>query len=113
VFLLSTKAGGAGINLATADVVIILDPDWNPHNDLQAVSRAHRFGQQKPVSVFKLMVKGSAEEKIVQTGKRKLVLVCRFLFSSFALFIISLAQSSLFIGSPGDSKSLRRRDRSK
>lgn len=74
IFLLSTKAGGAGINLATADVVIILDPDWNPHNDLQAISRAHRFGQQKPVSVFKLMVKGSAEEKIVQTGKRKLVL---------------------------------------
>lgn len=74
IFLLSTRAGGAGINLATADVVIILDPDWNPHNDLQAISRAHRFGQQKPVSVFKLMVKGSAEEKIVQTGKRKLVL---------------------------------------
>lgn len=74
IFLLSTKAGGAGINLATADVVIVLDPDWNPHNDLQAISRAHRFGQKKPVSVFKLMVKGSAEEKIVQTGKRKLVL---------------------------------------
>lgn len=74
IFLLSTKAGGAGINLATADVVIILDQDWNPHNDLQAISRAHRFGQKKPVSVFKLMIKGSAEEKIVQTGKRKLVL---------------------------------------
>ncbi|EFP79575.2 uncharacterized protein PGTG_05896 [Puccinia graminis f. sp. tritici CRL 75-36-700-3] len=74
IFLLSTRAGGAGINLATADVVIVLDPDWNPHNDLQAISRAHRFGQKKPVSVFKLMVKGSAEEKIVQTGKRKLVL---------------------------------------
>lgn len=74
LFLLSTRAGGAGINLATADTVIILDPDYNPHNDLQAISRAHRFGQKKPVNVFKLMVTASAEERIVQTGKKKLVL---------------------------------------
>ncbi|KAH9813267.1 hypothetical protein DFH28DRAFT_365337 [Melampsora americana] len=74
LFLLSTRAGGAGINLATADTVIILDPDYNPHNDLQAISRAHRFGQKKPVNVFKLMTSASAEERIVQTGKKKLVL---------------------------------------
>ncbi|CAH7684457.1 P-loop containing nucleoside triphosphate hydrolase protein, partial [Phakopsora pachyrhizi] len=74
IFLLSTKAGGAGINLATADTVIMLDPDYNPHNDLQAISRAHRYGQKKPVSVFKLMTKSSAEERIIQTGKKKLVL---------------------------------------
>lgn len=53
VFLLSTKAGGLGINLATADTVIIYDSDWNPHNDLQAQARAHRLGQKKPVMVYR------------------------------------------------------------
>ena len=54
VFLLSTKAGGLGINLASADTVIIYDSDWNPHNDLQAQARAHRLGQLKPVMIYRL-----------------------------------------------------------
>ncbi|KAF8497997.1 hypothetical protein JB92DRAFT_2985471 [Gautieria morchelliformis] len=74
IYLLSTRAGGVGINLWSADTVIIFDPDFNPHQDLQAISRAHRFGQTKTVLVFKLMVKGAAEERIVQTGKKKLAL---------------------------------------
>ncbi|KAF8578409.1 hypothetical protein K439DRAFT_1663741 [Ramaria rubella] len=74
IFLLSTRAGGVGINLWSADTVIIFDPDFNPHQDMQAISRAHRYGQTKTVLVFKLMVKGAAEERIVQTGKRKLAL---------------------------------------
>ncbi|KXX81803.1 Chromatin remodeling factor mit1 [Madurella mycetomatis] len=72
--LLSTRAGGVGINLATADTVIILDPDWNPHQDIQALSRAHRIGQRKKVLCFQLMTVDSAEEKIIQIGRKKLAL---------------------------------------
>ena len=73
-FLLSTRAGGVGINLATADTVIILDPDFNPHQDIQALSRAHRIGQKKKVLVFQLTTRASAEEKILQIGKKKMAL---------------------------------------
>jgi chromodomain-helicase-DNA-binding protein 4 len=73
-FLLSTRAGGVGINLTSADTVIILDPDWNPHQDIQAVARAHRIGQQKKVLCFQLMTRSSAEEKIFQIGRKKMAL---------------------------------------
>ena len=73
-FLLSTRSGGIGINLASADTVIIMDPDFNPHQDMQALSRAHRIGQKNKVLVFQLMTRGSAEEKIMQIGKKKMVL---------------------------------------
>ncbi|KAI5124175.1 hypothetical protein M0805_000981 [Coniferiporia weirii] len=74
IFILSTRAGGVGINLWSADTVIIFDPDFNPHQDLQAIARAHRYGQKKKCLVFKFMTKDSAEEKIIQAGKKKLVL---------------------------------------
>ncbi|KAL9603975.1 MAG: hypothetical protein Q9179_002003 [Wetmoreana sp. 5 TL-2023] len=73
-FLLSTRAGGVGINLASADTVIILDPDFNPHQDIQALSRAHRIGQKKKVLVFQLTTRSTAEEKIMQIGKKKMAL---------------------------------------
>ncbi|CAD6184209.1 unnamed protein product [Caenorhabditis auriculariae] len=73
-FLLSTRAGGLGINLATADTVIIFDSDWNPQNDLQAMSRAHRIGQTRQVNIYRLVTKGSVEEEIVERAKQKLVL---------------------------------------
>ena len=73
-FLLSTRAGGVGINLASADTVIILDPDFNPHQDIQALSRAHRIGQTKKVLCFQLVTRDSAEERIVQMGRKKLAL---------------------------------------
>jgi SNF2 family DNA or RNA helicase len=73
-FLLSTRAGGVGINLASADTVIILDPDFNPHQDIQALSRAHRIGQEKKVLCFQLVTRLSAEERIMQIGKKKLAL---------------------------------------
>lgn len=73
-FLLSTRAGGVGINLATADTVIILDPDFNPHQDIQALSRAHRIGQKKKVLCFQLVTRASVEEKITQIGRKKMAL---------------------------------------
>lgn len=73
-FLLSTRAGGLGINLATADTVIIFDSDWNPQNDLQAQARAHRIGQKNQVNIYRLVTKGSVEEDIVERAKRKMVL---------------------------------------
>ncbi|EKX35088.1 hypothetical protein GUITHDRAFT_158768 [Guillardia theta CCMP2712] len=77
VFLLSTRSGGLGINLTTADTVIIYDGDFNPQQDLQAMDRCHRIGQTKPVSVFRLITVQSVESKIFEraSNKRKLELV--------------------------------------
>ncbi|XP_067328902.1 chromodomain-helicase-DNA-binding protein 5 isoform X2 [Anolis sagrei] len=73
-FLLSTRAGGLGINLATADTVVIYDSDWNPHNDIQAFSRAHRIGQNKKVMIYRFVTRASVEERITQVAKRKMML---------------------------------------
>ncbi|KAI8805392.1 hypothetical protein BJ742DRAFT_741294 [Cladochytrium replicatum] len=89
-FLLTTRTGGVGINLMTADTVIIYDADWNPQQDLQAMARAHRIGQTKPVAVYKLFTKNTIEgyifyqwntvvltpqlEKMIEIGKRKLIM---------------------------------------
>uniref|UniRef100_A0A1A7Z3A8 Chromodomain helicase DNA binding protein 2 n=1 Tax=Iconisemion striatum TaxID=60296 RepID=A0A1A7Z3A8_9TELE len=73
-FLLSTRAGGLGINLASADTVIIFDSDWNPQNDLQAQARAHRIGQKKQVNIYRLVTKGTVEEDIIERAKKKMVL---------------------------------------
>mmetsp|Transcript_41985 Transcript_41985/g.48502 ORF Transcript_41985/g.48502 Transcript_41985/m.48502 type:complete len:1161 (+) Transcript_41985:146-3628(+) len=74
LFLLSTRAGGLGINLATADIVVLYDSDWNPQVDLQAMDRAHRIGQKKPVQVFRFITEGTVEEKIIERADRKLFL---------------------------------------
>ncbi|XP_015945340.1 CHD3-type chromatin-remodeling factor PICKLE [Arachis duranensis] len=73
-FLLSTRAGGLGINLATADTVIIYDSDWNPHADLQAMARAHRLGQTNKVLIYRLITRGTIEERMMQMTKKKMVL---------------------------------------
>jgi len=72
LFLLSTRAGGLGINLASANVVILYDSDWNPQVDLQAQDRVHRIGQTKPVSIYRLITEGAIEEKIVERAEVKL-----------------------------------------
>ena len=74
VFLLSTKAGGMGINLTAASVVILFDQDFNPHNDKQAQDRAYRIGQKRDVEVIKLITKGSIEEDMLALGQMKLAL---------------------------------------
>ena len=71
LFLLSTRAGGQGINLASADTVILFDSDWNPQQDLQAQDRAHRIGQTRPVVVYRLATKGTVEEDLLMSADAK------------------------------------------
>ena len=74
IFLLSTRAGGLGINLVSADTVIIFDSDWNPQADLQAMARAHRIGQTKPVQVYRFVSKDTLEEDILERARNKMIL---------------------------------------
>jgi len=71
VFLISLKAGGVGLNLTAADYVIHLDPWWNPAVEDQASDRAHRIGQRRPVTIYRLITRGTVEEKIVHMHRRK------------------------------------------
>ena len=93
VFLLSTRAGGLGINLATADTVIIYDSDWNPHNDIQAFSRAHRIGQKNKVLIYRFVTQNSVEERVAQVAKRKMMLnhlVIRFGVNIFLILVTQI-----------------------
>ncbi|XP_017879954.1 lymphoid-specific helicase-like [Ceratina calcarata] len=74
LFLLSTRAGGVGLNLMGADTVIIYDPDWNPQADIQAMARCHRIGQTRPVVIYKLCAKGTIDEIIYNRAEAKRVL---------------------------------------
>lgn len=75
VMLISLKAGNAGINLVAATRVIILDPFWNPYIEMQAVDRAHRIGQQKPVQVNRILIKGTVEDRIMELQEQKRAMV--------------------------------------
>ncbi|MCJ1344426.1 hypothetical protein MMC31_002629 [Peltigera leucophlebia] len=100
IFLLSTRAGGLGINLTAADTVILFDNDWNPQRDLQAQDRAHRIGQTKPVIIYRIASKGTVEESLLDKfyGKRCL--------EKLAI------QKDKFLSLPG-SKLLQQRDQTK
>jgi chromodomain-helicase-DNA-binding protein 1 len=106
-FLLSTRAGGLGINLMTADTVIIFDSDWNPQADLQAMARAHRIGQTKPVSVYRLVSKETVEEEILERARNKLML--EFLTIQRGVTDKD-AQSrrTALVGEPGSSSEIQR-----
>ncbi|KAH9826094.1 SNF2 family N-terminal domain [Teratosphaeria destructans] len=71
IFLLSTRAGGQGINLAAADTVLLFDSDWNPQQDLQAQDRAHRIGQTRPVIVYRFATKGTVEQMLLEKADSK------------------------------------------
>src|SRR5258708_40205435 len=72
MFLLTARAGGIGINLTRADIVVLYDSDWNPQADLQAMDRAHRIGQTKQVMVFRFVTDNAIEEKGLERAAQKL-----------------------------------------
>jgi SNF2 family DNA or RNA helicase len=74
VFLISLKAGGAGLNLTAADYVFLMDPWWNPAAEAQAVDRAHRIGRTRPVHVYRVLTEGSIEARVVELQGRKAAL---------------------------------------
>ncbi|HEY0323593.1 MAG TPA: SNF2-related protein [Pyrinomonadaceae bacterium] len=85
-FLISLKAGGVGLNLTAADYVIHIDPWWNPAVEMQATDRTHRIGQDKPVFIYKLIVRDSVEEKILQLQERKRALVTQLIATESSFF---------------------------
>ena len=106
-FLLSTRAGGLGINLMTADTVIIFDSDWNPQADLQAMARAHRIGQKRDVSVYRLVSKETVEEEILERARNKLML--EFITIQHGLTDKeSQARRAAQVGEPGSSSEINR-----
>src|SRR3989338_2132233 len=75
LFSISIKAGGLGLNLTAADYVFIVDPWWNPAVEMQAIDRTHRIGQDKNIIVYKMIVKDSIEEKILELQEKKMDMV--------------------------------------
>lgn len=86
VFLISLKAGGFGLNLTAADYVVIYDPWWNPAAEAQAIDRTHRIGQNKRVFAYKMIVRDSVEEKILQLQERKKALISDLISTDAGLF---------------------------
>ncbi len=85
-FLISLKAGGVGLNLTAADYVIHVDPWWNPAVEMQATDRTHRIGQDKPVFVYKLVVRDSVEEKVLMLQERKRAVVEQVIATEGSVF---------------------------
>jgi chromodomain-helicase-DNA-binding protein 7 len=97
IFLLTTRAGGLGINLTSAKVVIIFDNDWNPQNDLQAIARAHRIGQTHEVKVYRFITKDTYEEQMFNRASKKLGME-QAIFGKGAFKDAKYTQSSSFAG---------------
>ena len=94
VFLISLKAGGTGLNLTAADTVLHLDPWWNPAVEDQATARAHRIGQKRVVSAYKLIARGTVEEKILHLQEKKRELIAANVASE-ELFVESLTDEEM------------------
>jgi hypothetical protein len=92
LFLISLKAGGFGLNLTAADYVIHLDPWWNPAVEAQATDRAHRIGQQRPVTVYRLVTKDTIEERILSLHEEKKAIAAAVLDSDDATSVIPVEQ---------------------
>lgn len=112
-FILSTRAGGLGINLMTADTVVLFDSDWNPQADLQAMARAHRIGQTKPVSVYRLVSKDTVEEEVIERARNKLLLefitIQRGVTDKEASEIQSkMARGGISVGEPNSTEDISR-----
>ena len=98
IFLISLKAGGVGLNLTAADYVFILDPWWNPASEVQAMSRAHRIGQDKSVFVYRYITSNSIEEKIIRLQEKKSRLADTFISSNNPLKDLDIHQILDIIG---------------
>ncbi|RLV87107.1 putative ATP-dependent helicase IRC5 [Meyerozyma sp. JA9] len=100
VFLLSTRAGGLGINLTAADTVVLFDNDWNPQVDLQAIDRVHRIGQKKPVKIYRFLIKNSVEEILISKSYSKrfleklVIQMGQFEFNKFSKLLDNTEETS-------------------
>lgn len=97
-FLISLKAGGVGLNLTGADTVILVDLWWNPAVEAQAIGRAHRMGQEETVEVYRLVTKGTIEEKIQELQEQKKHLVSQVLDGTESRGSLTLAQIREILG---------------
>jgi SNF2 family DNA or RNA helicase len=95
VMLVSLKAGNAGLNLTAASRVIIMDPFWNPYIEMQAVDRAYRIGQQKPVKVYRILTKETVEDRIVELQNKKKEMVEAALDENQGAYIGRLSENDL------------------
>ena len=98
VFLISLKAGGVGLNLTGADTVILVDLWWNPAVESQAIGRAHRMGQEQAVEVYRLVTRGTIEEKIQELQEKKKNLVSEILDGTESRGSLSLAEIREILG---------------
>jgi chromatin-remodeling ATPase INO80 len=96
--LLSTRAGGLGINLTAADTVVFYDHDWNPSNDAQAMDRAHRLGQTQQVTVYRLITKGTIDERIIQLARVKKDVSYPLYFTSHLVVHLELQVQDIVVG---------------
>jgi SNF2 family DNA or RNA helicase len=92
LFLISLKAGGTGLNLTEADTVMLLDPWWNPAVESQALARAHRIGQERPVTTYRFITRGSVEEKIQKLQQSKAELAAGALAGSGAAVALTVEE---------------------